>query len=146
MENFRINAVPSAGTCTLFLSGEADQAVAGNIVDVGTASLEHTTLLVIDLADLTFLDSTALGALVELHHVAEAARKHLVLSRTPGLVQQLLALTGQGEVFVRQVDLPAPAYPAAPDNLAIEPNPKPTLPTLPGPRAWGSYAPLPPVL
>jgi anti-anti-sigma factor len=145
MENFQINAAPSAGTCTLFLSGEADLAVADRIVEVGTAGLEGTMLLVIDLADLTFLDSAALGALVELHDRAEAAHKRLVLSRTPGLVQQLLAVTGQGEMFVRQVDLPAPAYPAAPDPeiVAIE---SAVRPSLPGPRAWGTYAPLPPVL
>lgn len=138
MKTFRIKAVPSDGACTLILSGEADLAVAQDIVELGTASLQDPTqLLVIDLADLTVFDSSAIGALVQLRDLAEEGDKRLVLSRTPGRVQQLHALTGLAETFLRQTDLLAPVLPAAPDPdcLPVDPNSNPSLPR---PRAWGS--------
>ena len=68
METFRIKAVPAPGCCTLALCGEADVAVAPDIVALGTVSLceDSTSKLIIDFADLTFMDSSAIGALIHL--------------------------------------------------------------------------------
>ena len=68
METFRIKAVPGNGTCTLVLTGEADVAVADDIIKLGRISLEgpETHTLIIDMAALTFIDSSAISALVQL--------------------------------------------------------------------------------
>ena len=85
METFRVKAVPGEGTCTLFLSGEADLAVAPDIIELGTMSLSEASImtLIVDLAAVTFIDSTSIGALVQLRNVADAQGKRLALENVP---------------------------------------------------------------
>jgi anti-sigma B factor antagonist len=101
METFRIRAVPGDGTCTLVLTGEADLQVAEDIVELGTQSLKEssTSSLILDLAAVTFIDSTAIGALVKLRDHAISENKQLVLAGVPDRVHQLLRITGLGDVF-----------------------------------------------
>jgi len=100
-QTFRISAVPSEGTCTLILTGEADLDVAPDIIELGTASLlEPTThLLLIDLTGVTFIDSTAIGALVALRNLATGPDKKLILVGAPPRVLRILELTGLHDVF-----------------------------------------------
>jgi anti-sigma B factor antagonist len=101
MEIFRVRAVPGETTCTLYLSGEADLAVADDIIDLGTVGLdEPTTLtLIIDFAGCTFIDSSALGAMVHLRNIAVAADKSLILTKVSDRIHRLLELTGLDTVF-----------------------------------------------
>jgi anti-sigma B factor antagonist len=101
VETFRIKAVPAGGSCTLFLSGEADLANAPDIVELGTASLGEpgTSLLTVDLGALSFIDSTAIGALITLHNLAMASGKQLVLAHVPPRVRQVLLIAGLDHVF-----------------------------------------------
>ncbi len=57
-------------SCTLVLSGEADLDFANDIIQLGTLALNECTSLVIDLGAVTFMDSTAIGALLQLRNVA----------------------------------------------------------------------------
>jgi anti-sigma B factor antagonist len=101
METFRIKAVPGDGTCTLLLKGEADVAIADDISHLGTISLNDpaTHTLTIDMSELTFIDSTAIGALIRLRNVSEDAAKKLTLANVPARVLQVLTITGLDTVF-----------------------------------------------
>jgi anti-sigma B factor antagonist len=101
METFRINAVPGHDICTLVLHGEADLAVADDIVALGTISLAEPTTqtLILDLQAVTFMDSTAIGALIRLRNLATDSDKHLQITHLPDRVRHILKLTGLGDVF-----------------------------------------------
>jgi anti-sigma B factor antagonist len=101
VETFRIKAVPGEGTCTLILSGEADLAVADDVTELGTLGLEEpaTQQLVVDLAAVTFIDSTTLGALVHLRNVAADNEKTLKLVNVPDRVGRVLHIAGLDKVF-----------------------------------------------
>jgi anti-sigma B factor antagonist len=101
MSDFKIETVPGESTRTLVLSGELDLATAAEITDRGSAALsdEDTTALVVDLETVTFMDSTAIDALVGLHNEATAAGKQLTLCHIPARVQRLLDITGLNQVF-----------------------------------------------
>ena len=106
MQNFRIATATDATTCTLILSGEADLAVAAEITDIGVQRCDEpgVTRLVVDLSEVTFIDSTALGALVHLRNVAEAAGKQFHLAHVPTRVQRVLAISGLDQVFTTADD------------------------------------------
>jgi anti-anti-sigma factor len=101
MPAFRIEVVPGHESCTLVLHGEADLAVADQIVELGTTTLADaaTVTLIIDMGHVTFIDSTALGALIRLRNLADTSAKHLALTRLPDRVQKVLTLAGLSTVF-----------------------------------------------
>jgi anti-sigma B factor antagonist len=101
METFRIKAAPADGTCTLILSGEADLDVADDIVELGTLSLKDATnhVLILDLAAVTFIDSTTLGALVQLRNIAMDQAKRMSLVNVPPVVARVLTIAGLDKVF-----------------------------------------------
>jgi anti-anti-sigma factor len=102
VETFRIKAVPSDGICTLVLSGEADLAVSDDIVELGALSLDEATThtLTLDLAAVTFIDSTTLGALVRLHYVAADQDKKMILVNVPRAVGRVLEIAGLDQVLM----------------------------------------------
>jgi anti-anti-sigma factor len=55
---------------------------------------------VIDLAKVTFMDSTGLGALVTIRNASHRLSKQLSLRSVPERVQKLLAVTGLDRAFV----------------------------------------------
>jgi hypothetical protein len=61
-----------------FLRGEADLAVAEDIIEVGSVSLAqlNTPALVLDFAAVTFIDATVLRALIYLKNAADDQGKH----------------------------------------------------------------------
>lgn len=89
------------GTHLLVLSGEVDLATADKIRDAGLRCVQspHCGQLIVDLLDVTFIDSTGLGALVAVRNESEAAGKKLVLHRPDDNVARLLNLTGLDTVF-----------------------------------------------
>jgi anti-sigma B factor antagonist len=101
METFRVKAVPSEGTCTLVLSGEADLAVAPDIVELGALSLGESsvTTLIADLDGVTFIDSTSIGALIHLRNAAKERDKRFLLARVPARVSRVLQVAGLDTVF-----------------------------------------------
>ena len=125
METFRVKVAPGEGICTLILSGEGDLAVAPDIVELGTISLaEPTTLtLIVDLAAVTFIDSTCIGALIQLHNLAEAASKQLLLANVPDRVHQILTITGLDKLFADPAGRSTSDRPPDPDSLEIEREP-----------------------
>jgi anti-sigma B factor antagonist len=122
MQKFRIMAVPGEGTCTLVLSGEADLAVADDIVQLGSLSLDDpaTHRLVIDLQAVTFIDSSALSAFVTLNNLAQGSSCRFELTHVPHRVQRVLAISGLDQVFGRlRTDPVAAELPPDPDSLDL---------------------------
>jgi len=75
------------------LFGELDVASSPEL----EAELARTTdreLVIVDLRELEFIDSTGLGVLVKAHQHAEEAGRRFALVRGLGQVQRLLRLTG----------------------------------------------------
>jgi anti-sigma B factor antagonist len=104
MEIFRIDVRAGTDAAELVLSGEADLAAAPQIIDRGTdrLTLASTNSLVADLGGVTFMDSTALGALVRLHNTAEQLGKRFTLVRVPDRVTKLFEITGVDTLFTVQ--------------------------------------------
>jgi anti-sigma B factor antagonist len=101
MQTFRITAAPSDRACTLLLRGEADLAVVDDIIALGSASLTEpaTRTLILDLQEVTFIDSTAIGALIRLRNLATETNKHLQLAHLPDRVRHVLSITGLADTF-----------------------------------------------
>jgi anti-anti-sigma factor len=101
MSGFQLRTATEAETSSMILIGEADLAVADGILQEGTTLLANdaTRCLVIDLAAVTFVDSTTLGTLIRLRNIAIAAGKQLALARLPKRVQRVIEIAGLAGVF-----------------------------------------------
>jgi anti-anti-sigma factor len=82
------------------VSGDVDIATVGEFLTQARVALANaTTGVEIDLGEVTFIDSTGLGALVRLRAEAKASGKDLQLVHVPGQVSRLLDLTGLSEIL-----------------------------------------------
>jgi anti-sigma B factor antagonist len=128
MQRFRVRATPLGDGCTLIISGEADLTAAPEVVELGTAALNEPDLhtLVIDLRDVTFMDSTCLGALIALQNTADKLGRNICLVAISPRVQRLIELTGLTETFAIRPDLEQTAA-DEPPNQPSGPDPLPRL-------------------
>ena len=88
----------------LRLSGDIDLATADDVVMRGANLLTHSPSgvpLIVDLGEVTFLDSSGLSALVRLRRAAEAQGCQVLLRDVPDRVAALLELSGLAEYFPR---------------------------------------------
>lgn len=85
---------------TLAVSGEVDLATIDEFLAEADACLDTAAETVeIDLGEVTFIDSSGLGALVRIRNAAHDRSKVLVLTNVPASVERLLAVTGLSEAF-----------------------------------------------
>ena len=90
----------SDDTVTIRLSEEYDVANAPTITgDVDAAIADGARRVVIDMSSVVFMDSTALGALIEAKKRAEAGGATLELADVPANTERLLRLTALDQVF-----------------------------------------------
>jgi anti-sigma B factor antagonist len=110
MSGLLVETLVERDVVVVVVSGEVDVANADRIVQVGSAALneQSTTSLVVDLARVTFMDSTGLSALVTLRNTSHALAKELVLRSPTDPVGKVLALTGLDKVFAIEPPLPGP--------------------------------------
>ena len=80
----------------LRLRGDADLADRDAVAQAGhdVLSQHHGDAIVIDMAELTFLDSTIIGVLLELRKAATQSGTEFALRAAPTGVRRLLAVTG----------------------------------------------------
>jgi anti-sigma B factor antagonist len=82
------------GYCVIFIDGDIDLAIAGLLtVDLEDAIEECSPHLLVDLSNVTFMDSTALSALVAAHRHAIGAGGSVRLVGPNRRISQLLAVT-----------------------------------------------------
>ncbi len=93
--HFRLE-VRSAGAATVIsVSGELDLASSPALQEeLDRAAASDAQILIIDLRELDFMDSTGLSVLVRAHQRIEEQGRQLAMVKGPQQVQRLLSLTG----------------------------------------------------
>jgi anti-anti-sigma factor len=90
---------------SLAASGEVDIATVDEFLGQAYACLEDgVAVCEIDLGDVTFIDSSGLGALVRIRNAAQDRGASVELTNVPDSVRRLLEVTGLAEVFGTRSD------------------------------------------
>ena len=93
--------------------GEVDVATAPRLrAEIGALTLGRGQLLVVDLAGVTFCDSSGISALITARNVAEEAEAGVALAAVPARLSRTIALIGLGDFF--------PTYPSAEAAIASQ--------------------------
>ena len=81
---------------TIRVHGEVDMAVTKELVDAITdvAQADEHDTVVVDVARLTFLDSSGIAALIRARNVVEAMGKELEIYRVPERIHRTLTVAG----------------------------------------------------
>ena len=112
-QNYDVWHDPVDGAILVSASGELDLAAAprlATVLSMAAASAEPTVVL--DLSEVDFIDSTALGAIMHASTEAEAVGKQMLVVALDGPVRRLLEitnLTGRFRVYPSREDALAAA-------------------------------------
>jgi anti-anti-sigma factor len=95
------DAVVHDGQCDVIVVGEVDLNCADDLAAVGVLHLADPAIhsVIVDLAAVTFLDSTGIGALVRIRNAARESGKSLALRNPSDSVMRVLKITGLHTVF-----------------------------------------------
>lgn len=96
--------------------GEIDLSVRHASQPVSDAVAERKAPLVIDAADVTFVDSAGMSIFVRMARDAEAHRYPVVLRNAPWMLKELLTVTGVDQLLPFAEGEPAPARPTPPPS------------------------------
>jgi anti-sigma B factor antagonist len=116
--NFRIDTFEAQSGLTIKLAGELDSAASTELierVEQALAALEGREL-VIDLDEVSFIDSSGMRALILIERRAEDELTALVIAPAPPAVTELLRITGLGD----RLPLTPLAHDAAPAGPFLE--------------------------
>jgi anti-anti-sigma factor len=91
--NFAVDVTEQARGTVVTISGELDVA-SSRTLEHELAKLHGVSSVVIDLRELSFIDSTGLGVLVKAHQLAKQQGGRVALVRGNGQVDRLMGLTG----------------------------------------------------
>jgi anti-sigma B factor antagonist len=91
--HFQVNVTQSESRAVLSLSGELDVSSSPALEDE-IGRVKDAEVIVLDLSELEFIDSTGLGVLVKTHQHMRDAGRQLGIVEGPGQVKRLLELTG----------------------------------------------------
>jgi anti-anti-sigma factor len=106
---FKVDVRSDGGATVIAITGELDLATSPALEEaLERAFGADVELVVLDLRELEFMDSTGLSVLVKAHQAAELAHHKLALVKGPPQVQRLLNLTGVAE-RLRLLDAPEDA-------------------------------------
>ena len=96
--NFRVEASSEDGDPLLRVSGELDLASSPALEqELDRAVAQSPTLIIIDLRELEFIDSTGLSVLIRAHQRAQEGGHRLGIVNGSRQVRRLLTLTGVAE-------------------------------------------------
>jgi anti-sigma B factor antagonist len=103
---FRVDVRREEGATVLAVSGELDLASSPVLEErLDEVFGSDSDVVILDLRELDFMDSTGLSVVVKAHQAAEAGERQLCLVKGPPQVQRLLSLTGVAE-RLRVLDTP----------------------------------------
>ena len=93
--HFRLEVHNEQTATVIAVSGELDLASSPALQEeLDRAQSANAQLLIIDLRELDFMDSTGLSVLVRAHQRADEQGRQLAMVKGPQQVQRLLSLTG----------------------------------------------------
>jgi anti-sigma B factor antagonist len=92
--HFRVEVHSEDRATVIAVSGELDLASSPALQEELDRVSADSELLIIDLRELDFMDSTGLSVLVRAHQRAEEQGRRLAMVKGPQQVQRLLSLTG----------------------------------------------------
>ena len=93
--HFRLEVRNQGQATIIAVRGELDLASSPALQEeLDRVALSDSQLLIIDLRELDFMDSTGLSVLVRAHQRAEEQGRQLAMVKGPQQVQRLLSLTG----------------------------------------------------
>jgi anti-anti-sigma factor len=109
------------GRTVVSLTGELDLATVGSLREVAMAELTaaECETLVVDLAGLTFLDSTGLGCWIDLRNQTLAQGKQLEFRHIPPIALRTVTTAGLADLF-GMASAAEPAYGGNPSGNAGE--------------------------
>jgi anti-sigma B factor antagonist len=99
MNGMQIDSAERGAWSVLSVTGEVDLATSPELQNALDTALEGSTEVVIDLSQVTFLDSTGLGVLVRAHRRAGEQGARLRLVVTESTVRRVIDVTGLAGVF-----------------------------------------------
>jgi anti-anti-sigma factor len=92
------------GECVVALRGEIDSTCCEQATAVAVEAINScpaaSARIVVDLADVTFLDSSGIGTLVSIRNAGLARGIPTVLERVPAPVQRVLEIVGLAELVL----------------------------------------------
>jgi anti-anti-sigma factor len=101
------------GSPQLVLSGDLDTASADEVRHAGLdliAAADGDNIILIDLADVPFIDSTGLGALIALQNAADQIGLKVALLDPSSRVVRVLEITNLTDVFAVKYDRGLPKH------------------------------------
>jgi anti-anti-sigma factor len=122
LPNFRIDTSSAESGATIKLAGELDSATCRELVDRFEQVIrDNPGAVVVDLGELTFIDSAGLRAIIVLERTAGQRDVGLTIRSPTGPVADLLQLTGIREhvALSSRVDEPPPTLPFT-DRVELE--------------------------
>ncbi len=94
MEILEVVSAEDGEQVTVSLRGELDLSTVGKVQEeLNRAEASDATVVVLDLSNLTFLDSTGLRAVVTAHERAAEQGRRFVIVRGPDAVQRVFTIT-----------------------------------------------------
>ena len=98
--NFHIEGVDGVDEVVLYVYGEMDLATAPRLSNALVAALRSDRRVIIDLAELSFIDSQGIRALVEAYKANQPSQADRLIIRSPRpQARKVLELTGLDEVL-----------------------------------------------
>lgn len=98
-DEFRFEVRADAASVIVRMAGELDLEVAGGVAAAVEDLLDGSCHVVLDLRELSFLDSSGIHMLVAAQRSAERRHRAVSLIRGPRQVQRALELTGTESLF-----------------------------------------------
>ena len=99
MPNFEAKTSTDGDWLVVALSGECDLAVQAELAAALGDAVGRSRAVMIDLAALTFLDSSGIHELVTAHHASRERDGRLSVRNATGMVATVLEVTGVGELL-----------------------------------------------
>lgn len=102
MADLVVTAADGGGGRSVFhLRGDLDYATTGTLRTPGVQALttEGCRAITLDLADVTFVDSSGLGVLVELSNAARGNGVHMELVNAPTSVRRVIEIAGLANIL-----------------------------------------------
>ncbi len=99
MARFEARTATGPGRTTVTLVGECDLTVSDDLVSALLAAVRSSPLVVVDLSELGFLDSSGVHSLITAYRAARDLNRRLYVVGPRGMVATVLDVTGVGTLL-----------------------------------------------